>query len=158
VSETSRWPTPDVLGIEHAQHDGELRSFSIQRLVPDRSPDRVEVRLIVSDAANSLTPVFATGRLSGECIEEPVAVLDGTLDQIGARGVSSQLQFLFRHSLPHPDGDLLVRRIAQIECVSTRRHLYAGRCPLEQIRNTLFQVAMEPHGNLAPFRAGTNRS
>src|SRR5215510_15293016 len=30
-------PTPDVLGVAHVDHDGELLSFSIQRLLPGRS-------------------------------------------------------------------------------------------------------------------------
>src|SRR4051795_9709750 len=30
-------PTPDVVGIEQVEHDGELLSFSILRLVPGRS-------------------------------------------------------------------------------------------------------------------------
>ncbi len=34
-------PTPDVLGVEQVDHDGELLSFSILRLVPGRSLDEL---------------------------------------------------------------------------------------------------------------------
>ena len=34
-------PTAEVLGVEHVDHDGELLSFSIQRLVPGRSLDEL---------------------------------------------------------------------------------------------------------------------
>ena len=34
-------PTPEVLGVEQVDHDGELLSFSIQRLVPGRSLDEL---------------------------------------------------------------------------------------------------------------------
>ena len=35
-------PTPDVIGIQHVDHHGELLSFSVLRLVPGRSLDEVE--------------------------------------------------------------------------------------------------------------------
>src|SRR5204863_1898649 len=34
-------PTAEVLGVEHVEHDGELLSFSIQRLLPGRSLDEL---------------------------------------------------------------------------------------------------------------------
>ena len=34
-------PTPDVLGVEHVDHDGELLAFSIQRLLPGRALDEL---------------------------------------------------------------------------------------------------------------------
>jgi len=42
-------PTPDVLGVEHVDHDGELLSFSILRLVPGRSLDELARELPASD-------------------------------------------------------------------------------------------------------------
>lgn len=42
-------PTPDVLGIEQVDHDGELLSFSILRLLPGRSLDELAGELPVSD-------------------------------------------------------------------------------------------------------------
>jgi aminoglycoside phosphotransferase (APT) family kinase protein len=38
-------PAPEVLGVEHLDHDGELLSFSIQRLVPGRSLAELAVSL-----------------------------------------------------------------------------------------------------------------
>lgn len=42
-------PTPDVLGVEQVDHDGELLSFSILQLVPGRSLDALVGALSVSD-------------------------------------------------------------------------------------------------------------
>ena len=42
-------PTPDVLGVEQVDHDGELLSFSILRLVPGRSLDELARELPASD-------------------------------------------------------------------------------------------------------------
>jgi aminoglycoside phosphotransferase (APT) family kinase protein len=42
-------PTPEVLGIQHVDHDGELLSFSIQRLMPGRSLDELAAELPASD-------------------------------------------------------------------------------------------------------------
>ena len=42
-------PTPDVHGVEQVEHDGELLSFSILRLVPGRSLDELAGELPVSD-------------------------------------------------------------------------------------------------------------
>lgn len=42
-------PTPDVLGIEQVDHDGELLSFSILRLLPGRSLDELAAELPASD-------------------------------------------------------------------------------------------------------------
>jgi hypothetical protein len=44
-------PTPEVLGVEHVDHDGELLSFSIQRLVPGRTLDVLAGELPASDLA-----------------------------------------------------------------------------------------------------------
>jgi hypothetical protein len=42
-------PTPEMLGVEQVDHDGELLSFSIQRLVPGRSLDELAGELPASD-------------------------------------------------------------------------------------------------------------
>src|SRR5438309_2249436 len=42
-------PTPEVLGVEQVDHDGELLSFSIQRLVPGRPLDKLVGDLPASD-------------------------------------------------------------------------------------------------------------
>ena len=42
-------PTPEVLGVEQVDHDGELLSFSIQRLMPGRSLDELADELAASD-------------------------------------------------------------------------------------------------------------
>jgi aminoglycoside phosphotransferase (APT) family kinase protein len=42
-------PTPNVLGVEQVDHDGELLSFSILRLVPGRSLDELAGELPASD-------------------------------------------------------------------------------------------------------------
>src|SRR5262245_20983171 len=42
-------PTPDVLGVAHVDHDGELLSFSIQRLLPGRSLDELAGALPAAD-------------------------------------------------------------------------------------------------------------
>src|SRR5919202_813394 len=42
-------PTPEVLGVEQVDHDGELLSFAIQRLVPGRSLDELAGELPASD-------------------------------------------------------------------------------------------------------------
>lgn len=42
-------PTPEVLGVEQVDHDGELLSFSILRLVPGRSLDELAGELPESD-------------------------------------------------------------------------------------------------------------
>ena len=42
-------PTPEVLGVEQVDHDGELLSFSIQRLVPGRSLDELAGELPAPD-------------------------------------------------------------------------------------------------------------
>ena len=42
-------PTPDVLGVEQVDHDGQLLSFSILRLIPGRSLDELAGTLSASD-------------------------------------------------------------------------------------------------------------
>jgi aminoglycoside phosphotransferase (APT) family kinase protein len=42
-------PTAEVLGVEHMEHDGELLSFSIQRILPGRSLDELAGELPARD-------------------------------------------------------------------------------------------------------------
>ena len=42
-------PTAEVLGVEHVEHDGELLSFSIQRILPGRSLDELAGELPPAD-------------------------------------------------------------------------------------------------------------
>jgi aminoglycoside phosphotransferase (APT) family kinase protein len=42
-------PTPEVVGVEHVDHDGELLSFSVLRLVPGRSLDELSAGLPAED-------------------------------------------------------------------------------------------------------------
>lgn len=42
-------PTAEVLGVEHVEHDGELLSFSIQRILPGRSLDELASKLPARD-------------------------------------------------------------------------------------------------------------
>jgi aminoglycoside phosphotransferase (APT) family kinase protein len=42
-------PTPEVLGVKHLEHDDELLSFSVQRLVPGRSLEELAGELPASD-------------------------------------------------------------------------------------------------------------
>jgi hypothetical protein len=60
-------PTPEVLGVEQVDHDGELLSFSIQRVVPGRSLDELAGELRrgyarvtdLDSAAAGWVPAFA---------------------------------------------------------------------------------------------------
>jgi len=42
-------PAPEVLGVDHVEHDGQLLSFSVQRLVPGRPLDEVARELPIAD-------------------------------------------------------------------------------------------------------------
>lgn len=48
-------PTPNVLGVEQVDHDGELLSFSILQLVPGRSLDELAGELPASDLERLIT-------------------------------------------------------------------------------------------------------
>src|SRR5262245_25369536 len=59
-------PTPEVLGVEQVEHDGELLSFSIQRLLPGRSLDdlagelpAVDLERLVMDGGELLARVHS---------------------------------------------------------------------------------------------------
>lgn len=48
-------PTPEVLGVEQVDHEGELLSFSIQRLLPGRALDELVGNLPASDLERLVT-------------------------------------------------------------------------------------------------------
>lgn len=57
-------PTPEVLGVEHVDHDGEVLSFSVQQFLPGRSlddlvrgPTAADVEQVVVDAGELLARV-----------------------------------------------------------------------------------------------------
>jgi aminoglycoside phosphotransferase (APT) family kinase protein len=59
-------PTPDVLGVEQMEHDGDLLSFSVQRLLPGRSLDElagelpaVDLERLVMDGGELLARVHS---------------------------------------------------------------------------------------------------
>ena len=59
-------PTAEVLGVEHVEHDGELLSFSIQRVLPGRSLDElagelpaVDLERLVMDGGELLARVHS---------------------------------------------------------------------------------------------------
>jgi aminoglycoside phosphotransferase (APT) family kinase protein len=59
-------PTPEVLGVEHVEHDGELLAFSIQRLLSGRSLDElagelpaVDLERLVMDGGELLARVHS---------------------------------------------------------------------------------------------------
>ena len=80
-------PTAEVLGVEHVEHDGELLSFSIQRLLPGRSLDEL------------------AGELPAEDLER--LVVDG--GELLARVHSLVPDRGVRHELQPPDGRSLAR-------------------------------------------------
>jgi aminoglycoside phosphotransferase (APT) family kinase protein len=84
-------PTPEVLGLEHVDHDGELLAFSIQRLIPGRSLDELAGELVASD----LERLVMDG---GELLARVHSVVPD-------RGI--------RHEL-HPPDDRLVTHVARV--------------------------------------------
>ena len=84
-------PTPDVLGVEQVDHDGELLSFSILRLVPGRSLDALAGELPAAD----LERLVMDG---GELLARLHSVVPD-------RGI--------RHELQPPD-DSFVARVARV--------------------------------------------
>lgn len=80
-------PTPEVLGVEHVEHDGELLSFSIQRLLPGRSLDELAGELPASDVERLVMD-------AGELLARVHGVLPG-------RGI--------RHELQPPDQGFVAR-------------------------------------------------
>lgn len=84
-------PTPEVLGVEQVDHDGELLSFSIQRLVPGRSLDEIAGELPDSDLERLVVDC-------GELLARVHAIAPG-------RGI--------RHALYPPD-ERLVARAARV--------------------------------------------
>jgi aminoglycoside phosphotransferase (APT) family kinase protein len=84
-------PTPEVLGVEQVDHDGELLSFSIQRLVPGRSLDDLAGELPASDLARLVMD-------SGELLARVHSIVPD-------RGI--------RHEIQPPD-ELFVGRLARV--------------------------------------------
>jgi aminoglycoside phosphotransferase (APT) family kinase protein len=84
-------PTPEVLGVEHVEHDGELLSFSIQRLLPGRSLDELASELPPSDVERLVMD-------GGELLARVHSVPPG-------RGI--------RHELQPPD-ERVVARLARV--------------------------------------------
>jgi len=84
-------PTPEVLGVEHVEHDGELLSFSIQRLLSGRSLDELAGELPPSDVERLVMD-------GGELLARVHSVLPG-------RGI--------RHELQPPD-ERFVGRLARV--------------------------------------------
>lgn len=86
-------PTPEVLGVEQVEHDGELLSFSVQRLMPGRPLSELVGELPPSDVARL---VMDAGEL--------LARVHSTVTD---RGI--------RHELHPPDQDFVARvaRLAQ---------------------------------------------
>lgn len=71
-------PAPEVLGVEHLSHEGQLLSFSIQRLLPGRSLDELVGELPPAD----LGPLVMDG---GELLALVHSVAPG-------RGIRHELQ------------------------------------------------------------------
>ena len=84
-------PTPEVLGVEQVDHDGELLSFSIQRLLPGRSLDELVGELPASDLERFVMD-------GGELLARVHSVVPD-------RGIRHELQ---------PPEELVVARVARI--------------------------------------------
>ena len=84
-------PTPEVLGVEHVEHNGELLSFSIQRLLSGRSLDELAGELHASDIERLVMD-------GGELLARVHSVPSG-------RGI--------RHELQSPD-ERFVARVARV--------------------------------------------
>jgi aminoglycoside phosphotransferase (APT) family kinase protein len=84
-------PTTEVLGVEQVDHDGELLSFSIQRLVPGRSLEELAGELQASDLERLVMD-------AGELLARVHSVVPD-------RGI--------RHELQPPD-DSFVARVARV--------------------------------------------
>ena len=76
-------PTPEVLGVEHVEHDGELLSFSIQRLLSGRSLDElagelpaVDLERLVMDGGELLARVHSVVPDRGANTSEPTGPPD----------------------------------------------------------------------------------
>ncbi len=120
-------PTAEVLGVEHVEHDGELLSFSIQRLLPGRSLDElagelapVDLERLVMDGGELLARVHSLvpdGGVRHE-LQPPDAralargerIVAQTLGPSAASVVARGAAFLRRElaALPAPAGVVLV--------------------------------------------------
>jgi aminoglycoside phosphotransferase (APT) family kinase protein len=86
-------PTPEVLGVEHVEHDGELLSFSIQRLVSGRSLNELADELPAPDVERLVMD-------GGELLARVHSVLPG-------RGI--------HHVLQPPDEGLVARLASAVD-------------------------------------------
>jgi aminoglycoside phosphotransferase (APT) family kinase protein len=112
-------PTPEVLGVEQLRHDGELLSFSIQRLLPGRSLDELvgelppsELEQLVMDAGELLARVHSI--VPGRGIRHPlrlpaepvvarvVRIVDEALGEAAAAVVEQGADFLRAEAMAHP--------------------------------------------------------
>ena len=109
-------PTPEVLGVEQVDHDGELLSFSIQRLVPGRS---------LYELANEL-PASALERL----------VMDG--GELLARVHSIVADRGIRHELQPPDQ----RVVGRVMCIVDRAFGPAAAAVVERGTDLLRKEVM----------------
>jgi aminoglycoside phosphotransferase (APT) family kinase protein len=117
-------PTPEVLGVEHVEHDGELLSFSVQRLVPGRSLDELADALPPADVERLVMD-------GGELLAR-VHSIDAD------RGVSLALQ--------PPDDDLVVRLTSDVG----QEHGPAAAASVERAAAVLReQVSTRPGPRLA---------
>lgn len=84
-------PTPDVFGVEHVEHDGELLSFSVLELLPGRSLEELAAELPATEVERLVME-------SGELLARLHSVLPD-------RGI--------RHEL-HPPDDTFIARVVHV--------------------------------------------
>jgi aminoglycoside phosphotransferase (APT) family kinase protein len=118
-------PTAEVLGVEHVEHDGELLSFSIQRLLPGRSLDElagelppVDLARLVMDGGellarvHSLVPDLAVRHELQPPDERSLArgerIVEQTLDPSAASAVERGAEFLRRELAARPAPSLVL--------------------------------------------------
>ena len=120
-------PTAEVLGVEHVEHDGELLSFSIQRILPGRSLDElagelspVDLERLVMDGGELLARVHSLVPDRGvrhelqppdeHALARGRRIVEQTLGPSSAAVVERGAAFLRRElaALPTPPGAVLV--------------------------------------------------
>jgi aminoglycoside phosphotransferase (APT) family kinase protein len=112
-------PTPEVLGVEQLDHDGELLSFSIQRLLPGRSLEELvgelppsDLERLVMDAGELLARVHSIVpdrgvrhplRLPAEpVVARLVHIVGEVLGEAAAAVVEQGADFLRAEVMAHP--------------------------------------------------------
>jgi len=120
-------PTAEVLGVEHLEHDDELLSFSIQRILPGRSLDElagelpaVDLKRLVMDGGELLARVHSLAPDRGvrhelqppdeHSLARGERIVEQTLGPSAASVVERGATFLRRElaALPAPSGVVLV--------------------------------------------------